>query len=355
MDPEARRRACVELRVELSRDTGTNLTADTCNELLDTAFKFEGRKYRDINLQSKPGFFYRHLGEAITCLVPPFAVPNHLTIAWWFYREAAEVHADAGGMCELAYCYENGQGVKQDYLQAAACFQKAADLGDLAAKCQLGSFLVNGSPRFPKYAARGLELLHEAAEQGNDHALHEVAVCYLNGIFVERDAVHGVSLFRQVITQAGRATPGAQVDLAICYQNGYGVEVDLKKAAKLSCRAAAGGNAKAKTLLEVFIRTCDFCGTANAAKLWCKRCRKVRYCDSTCQRAHWYCKTDPHKAKCHRVTEASQEKKSCADGTPGRSFMARDFPSPGRIRVYMTPNAAASANAGLPPGYAYDL
>jgi len=55
------------------------------------------------------------------------------------------------------------------------------------------------------------------------------------------------------------------------------------------------------------LRTCDFCVTPDAAKHWCARCRKVRYCDAACQRAHWNRKTDPHKGHCHRAPEASQQ------------------------------------------------
>jgi hypothetical protein len=54
------------------------------------------------------------------------------------------------------------------------------------------------------------------------------------------------------------------------------------------------------------LRTCDFCGALNAAKHWCARCRKARYCDATCQRAHWNRETDPHKGHCRRAAEASQ-------------------------------------------------
>jgi len=39
MDPEARRRACVEFRAKLSRDTGANLTATECEEVLGLVVK----------------------------------------------------------------------------------------------------------------------------------------------------------------------------------------------------------------------------------------------------------------------------------------------------------------------------
>jgi hypothetical protein len=52
MGPEARRRACVEFRVKLSRDTGTNLSAAACEGLMATTFIYDGEP---VSLQSNPG------------------------------------------------------------------------------------------------------------------------------------------------------------------------------------------------------------------------------------------------------------------------------------------------------------
>jgi hypothetical protein len=41
MDPEARRCACVAFRGSLSRDTGTDLPAAVCEELLGATFECE--------------------------------------------------------------------------------------------------------------------------------------------------------------------------------------------------------------------------------------------------------------------------------------------------------------------------
>jgi hypothetical protein len=45
MAPDARRRACVAFRAKLSRDTGTDLTAAACEELLSSTFTFEVGRY----------------------------------------------------------------------------------------------------------------------------------------------------------------------------------------------------------------------------------------------------------------------------------------------------------------------
>jgi TPR repeat protein len=260
MDPEVRRRACVAFRAKLSRDTGVTLTASDCEYMLATTFNGGGQ----VNLQRDPGLFYVCLGEAIENQLLPLVIPEHMKVAWWCVREAAEVHNNRDGMRKLALCYHTGQGVTEDPAPAAVWIKKAADLGDAASKAMFGKFLVCGDARagVAKDAARGFKLLREAVEQGHGLpvALYIVAGCYLQGEGVEKDAAHGVSLLRQVITQGGPMTAKAQTDLAVCYRIGHGVEADTVKAALWCQSAATGGYAEAIEMLAV-IRTCDFCSS----------------------------------------------------------------------------------------------
>jgi TPR repeat protein len=320
MDPEARRRACVEFRVKLSRDTGVNLTAAACAELLEKTLTLnDSGEQAQITLQSNPGLFYAGLGEAIVDQRIAFVVPNHLKVAWWCYREAAEVHQHPGGMHKLAYCYYGGRGVTEDPAQAVAWFQKASDLGDAASKAALGTSLLSGHARagVAKDAARGLALVREALELGYSPALYSVARCYLEGVGVEKDAAHGVALLREVITQGDSSTAFAQSSLAICYQTGNGVEADTVQAAWCQ-RGAKGGNPEAIQNLPI-IRKCDFCGSTPARQL-CDRCEKVRYCGRQCQLAHWNRETDTHKGQCRRLVprraaETSEEVTAPGAGT----------------------------------------
>ena len=289
------RRACVEFRVKLRRDTGVNLTATTCEALLETIVEGEGGG-PDVSLQTDPGCFYTSMGVAIEDQTLPLVLPDHPKVAWFCYREAAEVHRHPGGMHRLAECYYAGQGVTEDPAQSAAWYQKAADLvGDATSKAAFGSFHVTGDPRagIAKDARRGFALLREAVEQGCGEALLSVAQCYLRGMGVEKDAAHGVTLLLQATTQDDSSTAMAQRLLTVCYMEGNGVEADTAQAALWCQRSADGGDAQAIELLPVF-RTCGFCGRT-PARQHCERCRKVRYCDTTCQAAHWNRETDPHK------------------------------------------------------------
>jgi hypothetical protein len=301
MDPDARlrRRACVEFGVKLSRDTGANLSAAACEDLLATPFTFEGEH---LSLQSNPGRFYTCLGAAIANQSIALVIPNRLKVACWCYREAAEVHAHPAGMLHLAACLYWGHGVTEDRAQAVAWYQKAADLGNAASSTALGELYLQGdaSAGVAKDAARGFDLFKQAVARGFGPALYLVAQCYLKGEGVEKDAAHAVKLLRRVVargdaglTRGDAKTAKAQSALARCYHAGEGVKANTVKAAAWCQRAAAGGDAQAVEMLP-FIRTCDFCGATPARQL-CVRCLKARYCDAGCQRLHWWLPDARHK------------------------------------------------------------
>jgi len=304
MDPEAWRRACVACRAKLSRDTGTNLTAATCERLLGTTFGRGGAA----SLQSNPGLFYTNLGDAIEEQTLALVIKDRLKVAWWCFREAAEVHKHPVGMGRLGNCLYHSQGVTEDPVQAVAWYQQAADLGDAPSKVALGTFFLRGCPRagVAEDAARGFALLREAFDLGHSEALFYVAQCYVFGVGVEKDAVHRVSLLRQVVNQEDDTKAKAETTLTMCNMEGEGVEADTVQASLWCQLAADGGDAWAIQMLPM-IRTCNFCGTTPARK-HCERCRTVRYCDTTCQAAHWNRETDPHKGHCRRAApEASQQ------------------------------------------------
>jgi TPR repeat protein len=301
MDTEAMRRACVEFRDTLRRDTGTNLTAADCETLLSSTFT-RSDNGEAVTLQTDPGRFYMSLGVPVADQTLPVDHADHSKVAWHCFREGAVVHKHEGCMNQLALCYFNGQGVRHDAAQAVAWFQKAADLGDLASKFALGSFYEKGNARagVTKDAGRGFSLLCDTVEQGFSTALYSVAECYLWGLGVAKDAAHGVKPMREVTTQ-GNAVMAvmAQCYLTTCYWEGNGVEADTVHAALWCQTAADGGDARAIEMLPI-IRTCSFCGTTPVRK-HCERYRKVRYCNAVCQAAHWNRVTDPHKGHCRRA------------------------------------------------------
>jgi hypothetical protein len=81
MNLEGWRRACVAFRVKLSRDTGVNLTAATCESLLGAAF--QGEDGEEASLWRNPGIFYASLGAAIADQnqTLPLVHPDHEKVA----------------------------------------------------------------------------------------------------------------------------------------------------------------------------------------------------------------------------------------------------------------------------------
>ena len=59
---------------------------------------------------------------------------------WQSFDEmhAAAQQGEAAAQCYLGICYQTGQGVAQDYVEALRWYRRAADQNDAAAQCYLG-------------------------------------------------------------------------------------------------------------------------------------------------------------------------------------------------------------------------
>jgi hypothetical protein len=67
---------------------------------------------------------------------------DYAEAAVWFRKAAEQGYAYAQSM--LGHAYENGQGVPQDYAQAALWYGKAAEQGDALAQWSLGTLYEYG-------------------------------------------------------------------------------------------------------------------------------------------------------------------------------------------------------------------
>ena len=82
--------------------------------------------------------------------------------------------------------YHNGQGVPQDYAEAAKWYRRAAEQGNAAAQYDLGVAYHNGQG-VPQEYAEAVKWYRQAAEQGNSAAQYDLGVAYNNGQGVPRD------------------------------------------------------------------------------------------------------------------------------------------------------------------------
>jgi len=106
----------------------------------------------------------------------------------------------------LNYIY--GTNVIKDTSKAAECFQKAADLGYLPARRELGILLASGDG-VDVDMEKAVEYLSEAADQLDPSALYHLGLMYELGIGVPKDLQKCV---RMLAYAAEMGFPGADVD-----------------------------------------------------------------------------------------------------------------------------------------------
>jgi TPR repeat protein len=168
-------------------------------------------------------------------------VPQDYKQAAKWYQKAAE-QGIANAQYNLGYMYANGQGVPQDYKQAAKWYQKSAEQWFANAQYDLGVFYINGQgvPQDEKQAAKWYQ---KAAEQGFANAQYNLGVLYTNGQGVPQDYKQAVKWYQK---SAEQGLVNAQYNLGVLYANGQGVPQDEKQAVKWYQKSAEQGFAAAQ-------------------------------------------------------------------------------------------------------------
>jgi TPR repeat protein len=85
-------------------------------------------------------------------------------------RSPAEIRTkaeqgDSAAQFNLGVMYAKGQGVGQDYMEAAKWYRKAAEQGYAPAQCKLGTMYFQGHGVTQDYA-EAVRWFHKAAEEG---------------------------------------------------------------------------------------------------------------------------------------------------------------------------------------------
>ena len=152
---------------------------------------------------------------------------------------------DAGAQANLGGCYYSGQGVPQDYTEAAKWFQKAAEQNNADAQNSLGLCCANGQG-VPKDPAEAAKWYRRAADQGNAYAQYNLSGCYASGQGVSQDLGEGAKWIRKAAEQRDA---DAQEMLGFFYANGIGVQQDHTEAAKWYRRGANQGDGLSQFML----------------------------------------------------------------------------------------------------------
>lgn len=150
---------------------------------------------------------------------------NYKEAAKWY--EMAAKAGDAHGQNNLGSLYLEGAGVKKDYAKALELFRKAAAQGNANAQCSLGLMIEEGWGT-AKNLPTAFDWYRKAAELGSPQAMQNLALGYINGTGVEKNDTEAV---RWLTKSAEAGLGSAQQRLAVAFDRGlFGLTEDPKQA-----------------------------------------------------------------------------------------------------------------------------
>ncbi len=108
--------------------------------------------------------------------------------------QAAANNGDANAQFSLGFLYEQGQGVPQNYTQAAFWYLKAADQGYAMAQFNLGNLYEQGQGA-PQDDTQATSWWRKAADQGFAAAQNNLGAMYQFGVSVPQDYAIAYALY----------------------------------------------------------------------------------------------------------------------------------------------------------------
>ncbi len=184
----------------------------TSTEAMDTAWEQSGKW---LQLAAKAG--NRHAMHMLGSWYRYDPKPQSLRKAFPTWERAAKL-GSLDAELDLALCYYDGELVPADRKRGMAMLESLCQRGLAYAQSELGHILLEDKTVTDK--ARAVELLQQAADNGNSTAQHTLAGIYYDGRHVPRDLKRAAGLWRKA-AQRGNYT--SAYDLAMCYAKGEGV------------------------------------------------------------------------------------------------------------------------------------
>ena len=167
------------------------------------------------------------------------------TAVKWFQKAADQGNADA--QINLGFCYQEGQGVPQNYDKAVKWYQKAADQGNAGAQNNLG-FCYQEGQGVPQDYDEAVKWYLKAADQGFAFAQNNLGFCYQEGQGVPKNYNEAVKWYLKATE--GYTRGRAELHLGDCYEHGYGVVQDITEAIKWYKKAADDDDSEAREALK---------------------------------------------------------------------------------------------------------
>ena len=163
-------------------------------------------------------------------------VEQDYTKAMEWYNKEAEL-GNSSAMNNIGWLYENGLGVEQDYAKAMEWYEKAAELGNIDGTYNIGLLYYKGEGVEQDYA-KAMEWWEKAVESGDAQAANDIGMLYYRGMGVEQDYVKAMEWWEKA-AELGDAH--AMYNIGWLYESGLGVEQDSAKAKEWYDKAAEAG------------------------------------------------------------------------------------------------------------------
>ncbi len=153
------------------------------------------------------------------------------------YQLAAQ-QGDPVGQFNLGLIYEKGKGYPVDFIKAKALYTQAANQGHSGAMVQLAGLNFNGLAG-PRDQALALEWYNKAAALNDNDALYQLGLLSETGVATELNFVNAQKYYQE---SAAKGNIKAKLALARMYQYGLGVKKDMQQAVILYKEVAALSN-----------------------------------------------------------------------------------------------------------------
>jgi TPR repeat protein len=136
----------------------------------------------------------------LLALSPAHAVMRPEVVKAFEDHKARALQGNPDAQCNVGYCYEIGQGVAKDLVQAAIWYRKAAEQGHAISQCNLGHLYCKGEGVKNDYE-EALFWYRKAAEQGNAEAQSNLGGLYILGKGVTESGERAIYWWRKAADQ----------------------------------------------------------------------------------------------------------------------------------------------------------
>lgn len=154
------------------------------------------------------------------------------------FKKAAKL-GNAAAQYNLGMAYACGYyGVTPDKEKAVFWLKKSAKGENPMACVQMGLYKLY-TVKTDKAYKKAFEYFQNAYYLGEEEAVINLGLCYLQGKGVERNPKEAVKCFSEAVKKTNSGV--AYYNLGLCYENGFGVRKDYKKAIEMYGKAVENG------------------------------------------------------------------------------------------------------------------